>query len=146
MAVWRGKSWSGTFKIEAGHEHGGCLSCVDLKWRIAMRKKLSALAFAALALAAVAGAQDKMSKDEHRSVAQVLDRTVMNVEHEFVPAAEAMPEDKFGFAPSSGEFKGVRTFGEQIRSRGELHLWSGNSGRKGSRGCRRRIRPAVNQD
>ena len=80
-----------------------------------MRKKLSALAFAALALAAVAGAQDKMSKDEHRSVAQVLDRTVMNVEHEFVPAAEAMPEDKFGFAPSSGEFKGVRTFGEQIK-------------------------------
>ncbi len=34
---------------------------------------------------------------------------------EFVPAAEAMPEDKFGFAPSNGEFKGVRTFAEQIK-------------------------------
>ena len=29
------------------------------------------------------------------------------MEHEFVPAAEAMPEDKFGFAPTIGEFKGV---------------------------------------
>jgi uncharacterized damage-inducible protein DinB len=26
-----------------------------------------------------------------------------------------MPEDKFGFAPSNGEFKGVRTFGQQIK-------------------------------
>jgi len=80
-----------------------------------MRKKLSRLAFCVLALAALAAAQDNKSKDEHRSVAQVLDRTVMNVEHEFVPAAEAMPEGKFGFAPTGGEFKGVRTYGEQIK-------------------------------
>ena len=46
---------------------------------------------------------------------QVLDRTVMNLEHEFVPAAEAMPEEKFGFAPTNGEFKGVRTFGQQMK-------------------------------
>jgi hypothetical protein len=45
----------------------------------------------------------------------VLGRTVTNLEHDFVPAAEAMPEEKFGFAPSNGEFKGVRTFGEQIK-------------------------------
>ena len=44
-----------------------------------------------------------------------MDRTVLNLEHEFVPAAEAMPEDKFGFAPTSGEFKGVRTFAQQIK-------------------------------
>ena len=53
--------------------------------------------------------------DEHRTVTQVLDRSVTNMEHEFVPAAEAMPEDKFGFAPTNGEFKGVRTFGEQVK-------------------------------
>ncbi|MGB6476071.1 MAG: DinB family protein [Candidatus Sulfotelmatobacter sp.] len=45
----------------------------------------------------------------------VLSQTVGNLEHDLVPAAEAMPEDKFGFAPSTGEFKGVRTFGEQIK-------------------------------
>ena len=26
-----------------------------------------------------------------------------------------MPEDKFGFAPTAGEFKGVRTFGQQAK-------------------------------
>jgi hypothetical protein len=68
-----------------------------------------------LALTVVGAAQDNKSKDEHRTVTQVLDRTVMNIEHEFVPAADAMPEAKFGFAPMNGEFKGVRTFGEQIK-------------------------------
>ena len=80
-----------------------------------MTKKLSCLAFCVLALAALSAAQDNKSKDEHRTVTQVLDRTVSNVEHEFVPAAEAMPEDKFGFAPTNGEFKGVRTFAQQIK-------------------------------
>ena len=37
------------------------------------------------------------------------------VEHEFVSAAEAMPEGKYSFAPSNGDFKGVRTFGEQVK-------------------------------
>ena len=36
-------------------------------------------------------------------------------EHDFVSAADAMPEDKFSFAPSTGEFKGVRTFAEQVK-------------------------------
>jgi uncharacterized damage-inducible protein DinB len=80
-----------------------------------MRKKTSCLAFCVLALAAFGAAQDNKGKDEHRSVTQVLDRTVTNMEHEFVPAAEAMPENKFGFAPTGGEFKGVRTFGQQIK-------------------------------
>ncbi|MFY9980696.1 MAG: DinB family protein, partial [Candidatus Sulfotelmatobacter sp.] len=29
--------------------------------------------------------------------------------------AEAMPEDKYAFAPTNGEFKGVRTFAQQIK-------------------------------
>lgn len=59
--------------------------------------------------------QNTKKKDEHRTVTQVLDRSVTNTEHEFSSAAEAMPEDKFEFAPTNGEFKGVRTFGEQIK-------------------------------
>ncbi len=46
---------------------------------------------------------------------QIVDRSLNYPEHEFVPAAEAMPEDKFEFAPTNGEFKGVRTFGQQVR-------------------------------
>jgi hypothetical protein len=34
---------------------------------------------------------------------------------EFIGAADAMPEDKYSFAPSAGEFKGVRTFAEQVK-------------------------------
>src|SRR5512142_2303677 len=50
-----------------------------------------------------------------KNVSQVLDRAVAGAEREFVPAVEAMPEDKFAFAPSSGEFKGVRTFAQQAK-------------------------------
>jgi len=80
-----------------------------------MSKKIGLIACGLLALTVTAAAQMAKPKDEHRSVSQVLDRTVLNLEHEFVPAAEAMPEDKFGFAPTNGEFKGVRTFAQQIK-------------------------------
>jgi len=53
--------------------------------------------------------------EEHRTVAQALDRSVNGVEGELVPSAEAMPEDKYSFAPTSGEFKGVRTFAQQVK-------------------------------
>jgi uncharacterized damage-inducible protein DinB len=52
---------------------------------------------------------------EHQTIAQVLDRSVTGVEGEFVPAADAMPEDKYSFAPTNGEFKGVRTFALQVK-------------------------------
>ncbi len=32
-----------------------------------------------------------------------------------VSAAEAVPADKYGFAPTDGEFKGVRTFGQEVK-------------------------------
>jgi uncharacterized damage-inducible protein DinB len=42
--------------------------------------------------------------------------TILNIaRREFVSAAEAMPEDKYSFAPTNGEFKGVRTFAEQVK-------------------------------
>jgi len=34
---------------------------------------------------------------------------------EFTDAADAMPEDKYSFAPTNGEFKGVRTFAQQVK-------------------------------
>src|SRR5580658_6860840 len=79
------------------------------------KRNFNCLAFCVLALAVMAAAQSNKSKEERRTVTEVLDHTVLNVEHDFVPAAEAMPEANFGFAPTNGEFKGVRTFGEQIK-------------------------------
>lgn len=37
------------------------------------------------------------------------------LEKEVVDAADAMPADKYNFAPTQGEFKGVRTFGGQVK-------------------------------
>jgi uncharacterized damage-inducible protein DinB len=47
--------------------------------------------------------------------AQVVDQLLSMVEEEMVPLVEAMPADKFSFAPTNGDFKGVRTFGEQVQ-------------------------------
>jgi len=38
-----------------------------------------------------------------------------SVERDIVPLAEAMPAGKYDFAPTGGEFKGVRTFAEQMK-------------------------------
>jgi uncharacterized damage-inducible protein DinB len=45
---------------------------------------------------------------------QAFAKLLSNQESEVVSAAEAMPADKYSFAPSSGEFKGVRTFAQQV--------------------------------
>jgi DinB superfamily len=80
-----------------------------------MKRRLGRIACGLLALTVCAAAQVSKPKEERRTVTQVLDRTVSNLEYEFVPAADAMPEEKFGFAPTNGEFKGVRTFAQQVK-------------------------------
>jgi len=66
------------------------------------------------------------------TVAQILDRQLTGLEKELVPAAEAMPDDKFNFAPTQGEFKGVRTFALQIKHVAQTNfvLFSGLLGEK----------------
>ncbi len=44
-----------------------------------------------------------------------LDHSLAGVESEVVPAVEALGEEKFGFAPTAGEFKGVKTFAQQAK-------------------------------
>lgn len=71
---------------------------------------------AGLLLLACNGALGQNAKTtEHLSIAQALSHSVTGVENEFVPAAEAMPENKYSFAPVNGEFKGVRNFAEQVK-------------------------------
>ena len=57
-----------------------------------------------------------------RAVAQTVDPMAATIaplftmiERDFVRLADAMPADKYAFKPSGGEFKGVRTFGEQVK-------------------------------
>jgi uncharacterized damage-inducible protein DinB len=57
--------------------------------------------------------------------AQVYGKLLDLMEKEFVSAAEAMPEDKFDFAPpvSAGEFKGVRSFSGQLKHVAEANYY-----------------------
>ncbi len=47
-------------------------------------------------------------------VAKLLNHELAQLEKDFVPLAEAMPAEKYDFAPTAGEFKGVRTFAQQV--------------------------------
>ncbi len=54
------------------------------------------------------------------TIAAIADREISVIEKEFVDAAEAMPDDKFDFAPASlnipgSDYKGVRTFAQQVK-------------------------------
>src|SRR5579863_2857758 len=66
-------------------------------------------------ICATAAASPQGKSDQKATFAMVYGRTLDGIEHEVVPAVEAMPEDKFNFAPTQGEFKGVRTFAQQIK-------------------------------
>ena len=77
------------------------------------------VSFVLIAFAIAAHAQSAPAKPAQPSPpptkSMVLDRSLNYPESELVPAADAMPEDKYNFAPSNGEFKGVRTFAQQVR-------------------------------
>ncbi len=85
-------------------------------------KKLSMVVVMLLAIGVGVFAQEKKTpppppKDTGHALSQMLGM----VEWEVVSAAEAMPDDKYDFRPTQGEFKDVRTFGEQFRHIGYVN-------------------------
>jgi uncharacterized damage-inducible protein DinB len=67
------------------------------------------------------------------SPAQVYAKLFSGQEEEVVSAAEAMPADKYNFAPTNGTFQGVRTFGQQVSHIAESqYYFFGNFGLKTS--------------
>lgn len=48
------------------------------------------------------------------TISKVLDGQLGMTEREVVSLAEAMPAEKYSFAPTGGEFHGVRTFSQQV--------------------------------
>ena len=53
-----------------------------------------------------------LDAEREKHALQVLTKLTEKV---IVSAADAMPADKYGFAPTDGEFKGVRTFGQMVK-------------------------------
>lgn len=80
---------------------------------------------------AQAAAPAKPAVGTQMSPAETYGKLLSLLEKEFVSAAEAMPEDKFNFSPpeSAGDFKGVRSFGAQIKHvAGSNYYFFGNPG------------------
>ena len=61
------------------------------------------------------------NQPQPKTISDSLNFIWKDVERNFIALAEAMPEDKWNYKPSEGEFKGVRTFGEQVK-----HVACGN--------------------
>jgi uncharacterized damage-inducible protein DinB len=62
---------------------------------------------------AQAGEMDgTLSAGQERRALQIL---LKSLQSHVVSSADAMPADKYGFAPTDGEFTGVRTFGQEVK-------------------------------
>ncbi|HKW89431.1 MAG TPA: DinB family protein [Candidatus Acidoferrales bacterium] len=79
----------------------------------AARFTLAALVLCALSFSAPA--QQPKQPSGPPTFASEMNTQLGIVEHEFVSAAEAMPADKYNFAPTEGNYKGVRTFAQEVR-------------------------------
>ena len=78
-----------------------------------MKLTMAALCGSALLLATELAPAALAAGDD--IVARTYDSAIRSAESEIVGLAEAMPAGKYDFAPTNGEFKGVRTFGQQVK-------------------------------
>ena len=74
-----------------------------------------ALIFAAMLSAMAARAQQGTAPAEAPTLTSVLQTHLSVCEFEIVATAQGMPEDKYSFAPTQGNFKGVRTFAQEVK-------------------------------
>jgi DinB superfamily len=98
------------------------------------------LPLAALLIFAVSGAFAQSGTPAPASAptfSTVVDRQISSLEREFVSAAEAMPDDKFNFAPATlnikgSEYKGVKTFALEVRhvAATNFAMWGAVAGEK----------------
>jgi uncharacterized damage-inducible protein DinB len=83
-----------------------------------MKDTVMSLALLLGCCGAIAQAQTAPAATPHENelaVAALLDNELSDLEKQFLDAADAMPDDKYNFKPTIGEFEGVLTFGEQVK-------------------------------
>ena len=85
-----------------------------MKWITVLVISLAAGNLSAQPGQQVVSSKDAVSLDAQREK-RALQSLVNLAEKVTVSAVDAMPADKFGFAPTDGEFEGVRTFGQQVK-------------------------------
>src|SRR5216684_2326275 len=106
VARWHPDVTSSRLESGSGNEAGAVRS-------IRLRNGLSAFLMV-VASSNMAFAQSA-KLDKNATISQIEDYSVGPVERLLVRAADAMPEDKYVFAPTNGEFKGVRTFAQHVK-------------------------------
>ena len=84
-----------------------------------MKRILVGAALAAISAVMALGAKAQMlpptpTPSPTPTVSLILDMDVRMAQGDVMRLAEAMPPEKYDFAPTQGEFKGVRTFSQQI--------------------------------
>jgi uncharacterized damage-inducible protein DinB len=60
---------------------------------------------------------------ETQSPSEVYGKLLKTLSGEVISAAEAMPADKYDFAPTAGNFTGVRTFGAEVQHIAEANYF-----------------------
>jgi uncharacterized damage-inducible protein DinB len=77
-----------------------------------VRNRWHALLIAVMIFSPAVRAQDEPPP---KTISDSINFIWKDIEHDFVALVEAMPEAKWNYKPTQGEFKGVRTFGEQVK-------------------------------
>jgi uncharacterized damage-inducible protein DinB len=84
-----------------------------LEW--GMKSLIFYLVFGTLLLLTPAPAVGQQRPAQPKTIPNSINLIWTSIEKDFTSLAEAMPEDKWSFKPTQGEFKDVRTFGEQVK-------------------------------
>jgi len=92
--------------MDAEQPHFAGCNCENLRY---MKTTLYAVLCAAFCITMAAAEQGAPA------AGKIYDEQFSSLERELVPLAEAMPADKYDFAPTHGEFTGVRTFALQAK-------------------------------
>jgi hypothetical protein len=74
--------------------------------------RLFAVLSIVLVFTSAIGAQ---SEDVPKTIADSVGGALRHSQGQFLAVAQAMPESKYTYIPTSGNFNGVRSFGEQVK-------------------------------
>jgi hypothetical protein len=80
-------------------------------------KPLPAILACVMALSVITSPQETKAKTTNAppTIAVTMDTQLTSMEKQLVPAAEAMPADRYSFVPDGENFKGSRTFALEVR-------------------------------
>jgi uncharacterized damage-inducible protein DinB len=108
--------------LEISLERNSQGACGRIPMHISLRSASCALAiciFASTAAKVFSQAGDnkaaKPAVGSQQPPSQIYGKLLSGMEKEFVDLADAMPEEKYSFVPSTGEFAKVRSFGDQVK-------------------------------